>query len=214
MSEFSDDVFTEPEYDVHTLNNLGPLTPMAGIWEGTRGLDLHPEVDGPLKQAYHERIELQPIDPQTNGPQLFYGLRYAARIVKVGEDKAFHDQVGYWLWEPGTETVILTLSIPRGQTALAIGKAKPDAKTFEVVSKRGSEVNGICSNPFLEFGYRTTDFRMSVSINGDGTWSYDEETILIIHGQAEPFRHTDQNTLKKIADATPNPYSLPGAIGS
>jgi hypothetical protein len=214
MSEFSDDVFTEPEYDVHTLNNLGPLTALAGIWEGTRGLDVHPEVDGPLKQAFHERIELQPIDPQTNGPQLLYGLRYAAHIVKVGEDKAFHDQVGYWLWEPATETVILTLSIPRGQTALAIGKARPDARTFEVVAKRGSEVNGICSNPFLEFGYRTTDFRMTVTINGDGTWSYDEETILLIHGQAEPFHHTDKNTLKKIADATPNPYSLPGAIGS
>ncbi len=80
MAEFSDDVFTEPEYDVHTLNNLGPLTPMAGIWEGAKGLDTHPEVDGPLKQAYHERIELQPIDPQTNGPQLFYGLRYHAHI--------------------------------------------------------------------------------------------------------------------------------------
>jgi hypothetical protein len=214
MSEFSDDVFTEPEYDVHTLNNLGPLGALAGIWEGTRGLDLHPEVDGPLKQAYHERIELQPIDPQTNGPQLFYGLRYHAHIVKIGEDKTFHDQVGYWLWEPATETVILTLSIPRGQTALALGKARADAKTFEVVAKRGSTVNGICSNPFLEFGYKTTDFRMTVSVNADGTWTYDEDTVLEIHGQAEPFHHTDKNTLKKIGDARPNPYSLPGAIGS
>jgi hypothetical protein len=214
MGEFADDVFTEPEYDVNTLNNLGPLQPMAGIWEGTRGLDRHPEVDGPLKQAYYERIELQPIDPQTNGPQLYYGLRYHTHIVKVGETKMFHDQVGYWLWEPATETVVHTLSIPRGQTALALGKVKSDAKTFEVSSQRGLTSNGICSNPFLEFAYRTDSFRIRVTINDDGTWSYDEETVLIIHGQAEPFLHTDRNTLKKIGEPSPNPYSLPGAIGS
>jgi len=214
MAEFDDDVFTEPEYDVNTLNNLGPLRPMAGIWEGTRGLDRHPEVDGPLKQAYYERIELQPIDPQTNGPQLLYGLRYHTHIVKTGETKMFHDQVGYWLWEPATETVIHTLSIPRGQTALAIGKVKPGAKTFEVASLRGQTSNGICSNPFLEFAYRTDSFRILVTINDDGTWSYDEETVLIIHGQPEPFLHTDHNTLKKIGEPSPNPYSLPGAIGS
>ena len=34
------------------------------------------------------------------------------------------------------------------------------------------------------------------------------------HGQAEPFLHTDHNTLKKIGEPSPNPYSLPGAIGS
>jgi len=214
MSVFPEDIFTEPEYDLHTLNNLGPLTGMAGVWEGTRGLDLHPEVDGPLKQAYHERYESQPIDPQTNGPQLFYGLRYHTHIVKVGETKTFHDQVGYWLWEPATETVIQTLSIPRGQTAFAIGNAKADAKSFELRAVRGAETNGICSNPFLEFAYRTVDFRIKVTINDDGTWSYDEDTILMIRGQPEPFHHTDRNTLKKIGEPTPNPYSLPGAIGS
>jgi hypothetical protein len=214
MSSFSDDIFTEPAYDRETLKNLGPLTGMAGIWEGTRGVDLHPEVDGPLRQAFHERIELEPCDPQTNGPQLFYGLRYHRRVVKVGETKTFHDQVGYWLWEPATETVLLSLSIPRGQTAMAMGTAKADAKTFELLATRGAETNGICSNPFLEFAYRTVEFRIKVTINAEGTWTYAEDTVLQIHGQPEPFHHTDSNTLKKIGEPTPNPYSLPGAIGS
>jgi hypothetical protein len=110
--------------------------------------------------------------------------------------------------------VVHTLSIPRGQTALALGNATPDAKTFEVSSQRGLTSNGICSNPFLEFGYRTDSFRIRVTINDDGTWSYDEETVLVIHGQAAPFLHTDRNTLTKIGEPSPNPYSLPGAIGS
>ena len=91
MSEFSSDIYTEPTpIDVNTLNNLGPLRPMAGIWQGTRGLDIKPKADGPRKQAFVERIELQPIDPVTNGPQLFYGLRYLIIINKPGQAKTFH----------------------------------------------------------------------------------------------------------------------------
>ncbi len=37
----SADIFTEPsDIDVYTLKNLGPLTEMAGIWEGSRSLDI------------------------------------------------------------------------------------------------------------------------------------------------------------------------------
>src|SRR5206468_4163170 len=92
------------------------------------------ERDGEREQvddAYLERVELQPIDPQMNGPQLFYGLRYHVHVVKPGEVETFHDQVGYWLWEPATKTVIHTLAIPRAQVALAIGFAEPDAREFE-----------------------------------------------------------------------------------
>ena len=115
MSDFSEDVYTEQSHiDVNTLANLGPLRRMAGIWEGQRGLDVKPKADGPRKQAYVERIEIQPIDPVTNGPQLLYGLRYATHITKPGLVKTYHEQVGYWLWEPSTNTVVHTLTIPRG----------------------------------------------------------------------------------------------------
>ena len=83
---------------------------------------------------------MQPIDPQTNGPQLFYGLRYHTHIVKPGEVETFHDQVGYWLWEPAARTVIHTLAIPRGQVLLAAGTAEPDATEFVVSAALGSEV--------------------------------------------------------------------------
>ena len=208
MGEFPEDIFTEPDdVDVDTLANLGPLTGMAGLWEGIRGVDVNPKADGPLTQAYHEHIELQPIDPQANGPQLFYGLRYHTRIVKPGEVETYHDQVGYWLWEPATGTVIHTLAIPRAQVALAVGKAARDAKTFEVVATRGSTENGICSTRFLEHAFTTTDFRIRVTVNLDGTWSYEEDTVLLVRGRAGPFHHTDRNRLKKIGEATPNPLA-------
>ncbi|WP_019939178.1 FABP family protein [Bordetella sp. FB-8] len=208
MSEFSADIYTEPsDLDFDTLKNLGPLSGMAGIWEGTRGLDVKPKVDGPRKQAFVERIELQPIDPQTNGPQLFYGLRYHTHMVKPDQVKTYHDQVGYWLWEPATGAIIHTLTIPRGQTAMAGGTATADARQFELVATRGAETFGICSNPFLEHAFKTVEFRIHVTINPDGTWSYEQDTVMMIRGQSEPFHHTDRNTLSKIAEPTPNPMA-------
>jgi hypothetical protein len=75
-ASYGRDIYTEPEGDPNTLANLGPLAALAGIWEGTGGADEHPVVEGTERNAFHERYELQPIDRQTNGPQLFYGLRY------------------------------------------------------------------------------------------------------------------------------------------
>jgi hypothetical protein len=205
MNVFPRDIFTEPEPDPHTLLNLGPLAPLAGIWEGQRGLDTHPAVEGTEDNVYIERIELQPIDAQTNGPQMYYGLRYHTRIVKPDEVETFHDQVGHWLWEPATGTILQTLAIPRGQIALAMGKASPDATSFELVAQRGSTVNGICSNPFLEYAFQTLEYRIRVTINTDGTWSYAQDTLLMVRDRPEPFHHTDHNTLRRVAAPTPNP---------
>lgn len=208
MSDFPSDIYTEPaDVDVHTLRNLGPLTRMAGVWTGTRGLDVKPKAQGPKKQAYHERIELQPIDPQTNGPQLLYGLRYHVHVTKPDQVKTYHDQVGYWLWEPATGTVIHTLTIPRGQTVMASGTAAADASSFELTATQGLDTWGICSAPFLQHAFRTTAFRIRVEFHDDGTWSYEEDTVLAIRGQDEPFHHVDRNRLTQVAEPTPNPLA-------
>lgn len=208
MSEFSQDIYTEPsDVDPDTLNNLGPLRGMAGIWQGTRGLDIKPKADGPRKQAFVERIELQPIDPVTNGPQLFYGLRYQIHITKPDQVKTYHEQVGYWLWEPASGTVIQTLAIPRGQIAMASGTAAADARSFELVARRAADSYGICSNPFLEYGFKTVEYRIKVTLNDDATWSYEEDTVMLIRGKDEPFHHIDSNRLSLVAAPTPNPLA-------
>lgn len=207
MTDFPADIYTEPDADVNTLRNLGPLTKLAGIWKGTTGDDLHPTAAGPNHQPFIERYELQPIDPQTNGPQLFYGLRYHTHIVKPGLVETFHDQVGYWLWEPATGTIIQTLAIPRAQVAMAVGHATVDVRRFRLEAVRGSETNGIVSNPFLEHAFKTVRFNIEVTINPDGTWSYEQDTVMIIPGVVDPFHHIDRNTLTKIGEPTPNPLA-------
>jgi hypothetical protein len=202
---FPTDIFTEQNTDPDTLANLGPLRRLAGVWEGRTGVDLNPKAQGPERREFSERIELQPIDAQSNGPQLLYGLRYHTRILASDEDATFHDQTGYWLWEPATGLVIQTLSIPRGQTALAAGHAAADATELVLNARRGETGCGICSTAFLEYAFRTDSYRIQVTFNADGSWSYVLDTVLVVRDRTEPFLHQDRNTLFKVAEPTPNP---------
>jgi len=213
MSEVAPDIYTEQDdVDVDTLRNLGPLRPLAGVWEGLKGFDINPFETGERRQVYVERMDIQPTDPQSNGPQLLYGLRYHTRITKPDEIETYHDQVGYWLWEPATGLILHSLTIPRGQIVLAKGHAAVDDMSFEVSAERGSTENGICSSSFLEHAFRTDSFRIQVTINPDGTWSYFEDTVLTVLGRDEPFHHTDRNTLRRVAPPTPNPLARAEAI--
>jgi hypothetical protein len=220
VHDYGTDIYTEAARDDDTLAKLGPLRSLAGTWTSDTGADVHPvgpgsDVTGPVihkdeHNVFVERYELQPIDPQTNGPQLFYGLRYHTHIVKPGEVETFHDQVGYWLWEPAAHTVLHTIAIPRGQVVLAGGSADPEASEFEVTAARGSKIYGILSNSFLDRAFHTVSFRLRVTVNDDGTWSYEEHTQMRIPDRQGLVDHVDRNTLKRVGEPVPNPLAMPG----
>ena len=206
MNIFPEDIYTEPtNVDPDTLANLGPLRRLAGRWQSLSGLDRSPKAEGPEERKYIERMDFEAIDAQANGPQLFYGLRYHIHINTPEEDITFHDQVGYWLWEPATGLVLQTVAIPRGQVAIASGNARPGDDRIVLTAERGQTEYGICSTAFLEYAFRTDRYRIEVTFNPDGTWSYVIETTLSVRGQAEPFTHRDVNTLTKIGEPLPNP---------
>ena len=217
VHDYGPDLYTEADGDENTLANLGPLRPLAGVFSSGDGADVHPvgpgsDVEGPVEDGeeqnqFVERYELQPIDPQTNGPQLFYGLRYHTHIVKPGEVETFHDQVGYWLWEPAARMVLHTLAIPRGQVLLAAGAVDPDATEFEVRAELGSQTYGIASNPFLDASFQTVSFRMRVTVHDQDTWSYEEHTALRIPDREGLVDHVDRNTLRRIGEPEPNPLA-------
>ena len=206
MTTFPEDIFTEPaDVDPDTLANLGPLRRLAGSWESVEGRDVNPKAEGPEHRDYIERITFEPIDPQANGPQLFYGLRYHTHITTPEEDIAFHDQVGYWLWEPATGLVLQTLAIPRGQIAIAAGTAALDADKLVLTAERGQTEYGICSTAFLEHAFRTDRYTIELTFNPDGSIGYVLSTTLFVKGQGS-FCHRDENRLVKVAEAKPNPW--------
>jgi len=201
------DIFTESDKAIDTIANLGPLRRLAGIWEGTRGHDINPKNDGPEHREFSERIVMQPIDAQPNGPQLFYGLRYHVHINTPEEQITFHDQVGYWLWEPATGLILQTVAIPRGQVAIAAGHAEPNATNLLLKAERGQTDYGICSTTFLEQAFRTDSYTIEIDFHADGSWSYVLNTMLQVHGQPEPFLHRDENHLVMIAEPDLNPWA-------
>jgi len=100
-----------------------------------------------------------------------------------------------------------TLSIPRGMTAMAGGKADANADGFEVAARLGDPHWGIVSNPFLDHAFRTVEFRIWVSFQADGSWRYTESTMLRILGQEALFDHKDENLLIRVDAPTPNPLA-------
>src|SRR5512137_934449 len=159
-----EDIYTEPEeIDLETLRHLGPLAALAGTWEG-EGVDTHPVAHGSEDEPYRERIVFEAIDPQPNGPQLLYGLRYHQHVNKLDEPLTFHDQVGYWLWE-----------------------AAAGARSFTVRSTLRSPTAGIVSAPFLDRNFSTTSYQVTFTVHDDGTIAYEQDTVLQIARRPEPF---------------------------
>ena len=76
-----------------------------------------------------------------------------------------------------------------------------------MTATRGETGYGICSTQFLEQSFRTESYRIAITFNPDGTWSYVTDTELMVEGRAAPFAHQDRNTLHRIGDARPNPWA-------
>jgi hypothetical protein len=208
-----EDIYTEPEeIDLETLAHLGPLAALAGTWEG-EGVDTHPVAGGTEDEPYRERLVFEPIDPQPNGPQLLYGLRYHQHVNKLDEPLTFHDQVGYWLWEPATGILLQSVAIPRGQVALATGQADRHARVFTVRSTLGSPTAGIVSAPFLDRNFSTTSYQVTFTVHDDGTIAYEQDTVLQIARRPEPFHHVDRSRLRRVAAPQRNPAAGTGASG-
>ena len=203
------DIFTEQENaSPDGLANLGPLRRLAGIWQADKGIDINPKAGGPERRVFREHVRMDPIDPQSNGPQLLYGLRYHIHINTPEEDITFHDQVGYWLWEPATGLIMQSVTIPRGQVLLASGLAKPDDKKISVSATRGDTRYGICSTEFLDEAFCTESYRCDITFNDDGSWTYDISTVLLVKGAPKPFDHHDTNTLQLVEAPVLNPLAV------
>lgn len=184
------------------LKNLGPLRTLAGIWEGGPGDDAAPSADRKkVINKYKERTVLEPLNPVANHEQKLFGLRYSTQSFLLGETEPFHDEVGYWLWDPKEELVFKGVTIPRGMVLLAGGSAKADAKSFKLKAELGARTFGICSNPFLDMEFQTVKYEIEMTFNPDGSFTYDQNSFIKIKGQEKLFEHRDINTLRKIKSA-------------
>jgi len=180
------------------IKNLGPLAALAGIWEGDKGIDISWIQHSRTETAYRERVEFEPLGPVHNGPQILYGLRYAMTAWRLGEDDAFHEERGYWLWDSAQKQVLRCFMVPRGVLINAGGDAEADSTRFHLTAELGSETYGILSNKYLHESHKTMKYTLDVSIHADGQFSYQEDTQLWIPANDAVFHHTDQNSLERV----------------
>ncbi|MDI9348306.1 MAG: heme-binding beta-barrel domain-containing protein [Methylacidiphilales bacterium] len=202
MKNYLQDIYKEPvNFSVDTMQSLGPLSHLAGEFSGSIGVDVKPKATGAKSQEYIETMRCFPIDPITNGPQLIYGLRYHTHITKPNQIKTYHEQVGYFLWEPQESIIYMTVSIPRGVTGIASAIVPSNANAFTLTSTSMQSV------PFLKAAFDTVSFTIDIIIHSTDSWSYSQDTVLKIAGTNDLFHHTDKNTLQRIQPPTPNPLA-------
>ena len=178
--------------------DYGPLACLVGTWKGDEGMDVAPEPDDDEHNPYYETISYVAAGDVTNAEeQTLSVVRYHQVVSRKSNDKVFHDQVGYWLWDPATGVICQTLTIPRAVTLLAGGKASVDGGTtvLEVESKEADAEWGIVQSPFMQHKARTTAFKHKITVDGD-SMRYDQTTFLDIYGK-NAYEHTDGNTLKR-----------------
>lgn len=178
----------------------GPLAALVGDWEGEGGLDSaysHAR-EGVWQTPYRERVVMKPFGPVQNGSQFLYGLDYRTSMWREREDNPFHTEVGYWLWDAATGEVLRGFVVPRGITVLAGGVATADATSFAMRAALGDPQYAISENAYLTKRASSLSYDVTITINADDTWSYDETTMLRMDEFPEPFPHTDRNVLHRV----------------
>ena len=178
--------------------NYGPLQALIGEWVGEEGVDIALEPGGVETKPYFETTTYSAVGGVTNAEkQNLAAVQYRQIVRRKSDRKVFHDETGYWMWDPDTETIMHSLSIPRGVCALAGGKYSggkdPDGRLIlEVAAKIDDDNWKIIESPFMRENASTKSFRQRIVV-GNGRLSYPETTMVEIYGKM--FEHTDQNEL-------------------
>ncbi len=179
--------------------DYGPLYQLIGKWIGDKGLDIAPDAAcNPDKSAYTDELTFTPAGPAENAEQQqLVAVRYRHVVRKKSSRNIFHDQIGHWIYEPETDRVMHSLSIPRGVTILAGGTVSEDSEGahFKVKATRENTDFGILQSPFMNEKARTNSFSMELTVK-DNLLSYREVMLLDIYGKQ--FEHVDKSSLQKV----------------
>jgi len=183
---------------------LGPLRGLVGQWEGDEGLDVafSNEEGKVIETPYREKTTFSPFGPVENGPQVLFGLDYRTAAWRGDEENPFHTEVGYWLWDAADRQVMRCFMVPRGTVLIAGGESAADATTVVLRAEVGSDAYGILSNRFLAEAARTVLYEATITV-GNGTFSYDEVSVIEHRRMGETVRHTDHNRLRRVGPAGP-----------
>jgi hypothetical protein len=181
--------------------DYGPLEKLIGTWTGNKGMDIAPDNPGLEHNPYHETIVYTEGGNLKNAKSQELSVVHYRQIVKRNSDNGiFHDQTGYWLWDPREKVVMHSLVIPRGLCLLAgsVYEDKLDEEGNTVIKVEAGMNNsdwGIAQSPYLQKNALTTGFEQTIKVKENKLW-YFQNTMLEIYGRV--IDHTDESSLVRI----------------
>ena len=180
--------------------DYGPLEGLIGTWKSDPngpGVDVAPGQagstvgqGGTAVSPYYETITYTPAGGAVNASdQQLAALYYRQQVFAKSDNKQFHDQTGYLIYDKKAQKVYDTFCIPRGVCVVAEG-APGTTMTLKTKS------NGVAQTQFMLKTDRTEAFSITFKLSGS-TLKYHQTTDLQVYGK--PFSHTDSDTLTKTA---------------
>ena len=179
----------------------GPLAYFIGNWksDGWTGENQAPDPNRETENTkFRQEMTFDPIGDVNNHEQKLYALRYSTVAWEEGDDDPFHEEVGYLIWDKDNKQVLKSFIVPRGIAVNAGGTTEEDAKEIFVTADLGSPTYGICSNIFLDEEFKTTRYELKLTKLDDNTFSYDEDTHILMKGRKDVFHHTEKNIMKRL----------------
>ena len=178
--------------------DYGPLVGLIGTWKSAPngGVDTAPGQagstvgqGGTAVSPYYETITYTPAGGAVNASdQQLAALYYRQQVFAKSDNKQFHDQTGYLIYDKKAQKVYDSFCIPRGVCVVAEGAP---GTTMKLRTKS----KGVAETQFMLKTDRTQAFNITFTLSGN-TLKYKQTTDLQVYGK--PFSHTDTDTLKKL----------------
>src|SRR5450756_2100589 len=170
--------------------DYGPLVGLIGTWKSAPngGVDVAPGQAGskvgkgkPAVSPYYETITYTPAGGAVNASeQHLAALYYRQQVFAKIDNKQFHDQTGYLIYDKKYQKVYDTFCIPRGVCVVAEG-APGTTLTLKTQSQ------GVAETQYMLNNDRTEAFSVTFELSGN-TLKYEQTTDLQVYGK--PFSHT------------------------
>lgn len=180
------------------LIGLAIIFPM-GKWIGQKDTDKAPDNQARVDESpFSDELTFTVAGFVENAEeQQLVAIKYHHAVRKNENGHIFHDQIGHWIYELCTNTIMHSLTIARGVVVLAGGEYKQEGTQgiFGVETLIGSDTFGILQSPFMFEKAKTIAFKMSLKIKED-TLSYYELSSLKIYGKE--FVHENFSTLQRV----------------
>ncbi|MBS0339781.1 MAG: FABP family protein [Proteobacteria bacterium] len=175
--------------------DFGPLAKLAGTWKSveTGGVDVAPAQaksaagkGQPAASPFYEVLTFEPAADATNvSEQYLVAMYYKQEVFRKSDNKKFHDQRGYLIYDKQNQMVYNSFCVPRAVCVVAEGKA---GNKMTLKSSSG----GIAESAYMAKNGKTTAFSMTLDLSGDDL-KYSQQTGLNIYNKS--FEHVDADTL-------------------